>query len=195
MATSQRTRAIFILRSATRIRRFASRVQANIMLQFRERRELKRYGDWYFKEIANPRTHTHTRTRPMRRYFLVATGGGIGTLCRFGISELGSFLHFSTLAAILFINVTGCFLISFLHFLSDPSGRIYFRPNQRLFLLVGLCGGYTTFSSFSLISFLAAFHGSSIELWANILLSHFLCLVSVFLGAAAARAYPSWSRR
>jgi fluoride exporter len=131
----------------------------------------------------------------MRRYFLVATGGGIGTLCRFGISEIGSLLHFSTLAAILFINVTGCFLISLLHFLSDPSGRIYFRPNQRLFLLAGLCGGYTTFSSFSLISFLAASRGSSIELWANILLSHFLCLVSVFLGAAAARAYPSWLGR
>src|SRR5690348_15063963 len=131
----------------------------------------------------------------MRQYFLVATGGGLGTLVRFGIAELGSALHLTALAAILFINVTGCFLISFLHFVSDPSGQIYLRPNHRLFLLVGLCGGYTTFSRFSLISFLAATHGQSLELWINILFSHSLCLIAVILGAIAARAYPRWLRR
>jgi fluoride exporter len=131
----------------------------------------------------------------MRQYFLVATGGGLGTLVRFGIAELGSALHLTVLAAILFINVTGCFLISFLHFVSDPSGQIYLRPNHRLFLLVGFCGGYTTFSSFTLISFLAATRSQSDELWINILFSHFLCLFSVILGAAAARAYPRWLRR
>jgi CrcB protein len=131
----------------------------------------------------------------MRRYALVATGGGLGTLCRFGIAESGSALHIGSLAAILFINVTGCFLISFLHFVSDPSGHIYLRPNHRLFLLVGFCGGYTTFSSFSLISFAAVTQGRWADLWLNIVLSHFLCLVSVFLGAAAARVYPRLLRR
>jgi fluoride exporter len=130
----------------------------------------------------------------MKRYFLVALGGGIGSLMRFTIAVWVSSMPVWTPLAILIINVTGCFTISFLNFVSDPSGDIYLGPRSRLFLLVGVCGGYTTFSSFSLISFIAARHGAFSDLWLNIGLSHILCLISIWVGAIVAAPFPHASR-
>jgi CrcB protein len=128
--------------------------------------------------IAQNRSQVHE----MRNYVLIAIGGGIGSLLRFGVGEWFAPFHSWPPLATLLINVSGCFLISFLHFVSDPSGRIYLGPKSRLFLLVGFCGGYTTFSSFSLLSFQAIHRQQWLDVWANILLSHLLCLVAVWLG-------------
>ncbi|MGA8658143.1 MAG: fluoride efflux transporter CrcB [Chthoniobacterales bacterium] len=118
----------------------------------------------------------------MRRYSLVAVGGGLGSLLRFAIGEsLAPVTPWSPLATLL-INVSGSFVIAFLHFLSDPSGSIYLTPRIRLFLLVGFCGGYTTFSTFSLLCFEAIQHGRWFDALLNILLSHVLCLSGVWLG-------------
>lgn len=126
----------------------------------------------------------------MRKYGLVALGGGLGSLIRFGITQWMAPLPVWPFVAVLLINVSGCFLISFLNFLSDPSGQIYLGPNSRVFLLVGICGGYTTFSTFSLIAFNAARHSAFLELWLNIGLSHLLCLLAIWAGAIAAARFP-----
>jgi len=126
----------------------------------------------------------------MRRYWLVAIGGGIGTLMRFGISEWINGMSLWNPLAILIINVSGCFLISFLSFISDPSGEFYLGPRSRIFLLVGLCGGYTTFSSFSLLSFDSVRNSRFTELWLNIAFSHLFCLFGVWLGYRIGMPFP-----
>ena len=126
----------------------------------------------------------------MRKYALVAIGGGLGTLIRFGVTQWMASLPVWPFAAVLLVNISGCFLISFLNFLSDPAGQIYLGPNSRVFLLVGICGGYTTFSTFSLISFNAASHRDFLDLCLNIGLSHLLCLVVVWFGAMTAAQFP-----
>ncbi|HEX7193872.1 MAG TPA: CrcB family protein [Chthoniobacterales bacterium] len=131
----------------------------------------------------------------MRRYALVAIGGGIGSLIRYGIAQFMAPMALWTPLSLLVINTTGCFAISFLNFVSDPSGDIYLGPRSRLFLLVGVCGGYTTFSSFSLVSFNAARNGDYLDLWLNIGLSHILCLLGVWLGAMVAAPFPQALRR
>ena len=131
----------------------------------------------------------------MRRYYLVAIGGGIGSLVRFGVTQFMAPMAVWAPLSILIINTSGCLVISFLNFVSDPSGNIYLGPRSRLFLLVGFCGGYTTFSSFSLISFNAVRHGVLLDLWLNIGLSHILCLLSVWLGAIVAAPFPRVLRR
>ncbi len=134
----------------------------------------------------------------MRRYLLVAFGGGIGSLARFTLAQWLAPLNGWSPFPILAINVTGCFIISFFHFVSDSGGEVYLGPNTRIFLLIGFCGGYTTFSSFSLISFLALRQGDSHDFWLNLAGSHLLCLVAIGLGFLAARPFPlifQWLRR
>ena len=85
----------------------------------------------------------------MKSYILVALGGAIGSVSRFGISELfASKTNSSFPWATLLINLLGCFLIGLLLGLSQ---RYQFASHYSLrsFFIIGLCGGFTTFSSFS----------------------------------------------
>ena len=118
----------------------------------------------------------------MRKILLVVLGGGAGTLLRFLIGEKVAMLHQWPPLATLVINVSGCFLISFLNFISKPPGHIYIGPRSRLLWIVGFCGGYTMFSTFSLISFNAIRKSNWSDVWGNILLSQLLCIGAVWIG-------------
>jgi CrcB protein len=80
------------------------------------------------------------------------------------------------------INVLGSFIIGAFAALTDSEGRWPLGGLARQFVMVGLCGGYTTFSSFSLQSLNLMREGLWLEAGANILLSVTLCLVAAALG-------------
>ena len=84
------------------------------------------------------------------------------------------------------VNITGCFLIGFIFTVSDTEGRFYLSPLQRQFIMIGILGGYTTFSSFTLQTLLLAQDGQWAQASANVLGSVVLCLAGVWLGALCA---------
>ena len=83
----------------------------------------------------------------MLKGLLVFLGAGLGGVARWGVGEavhrwISRSFPWGTLA----VNVTGCFAMGGLMYLFAERGVL--GPNQRLFLMVGVLGGYTTFSSF-----------------------------------------------
>lgn len=123
----------------------------------------------------------------MAAYLWIAVGSALGGMARYWCTgfvgaRLGNEFPWGTI----FINILGSFVIGFFATLSGPDGRMIVGDNIRLFVMVGLCGGYTTFSAFSLqtLDLLRAGH------WAgaggNITLSVILCVLFVALGHFAA---------
>jgi CrcB protein len=85
----------------------------------------------------------------MQAILLIFIGGGIGSLLRYGLSRFVTGMVVSAFPyGTFFVNMIGCFLIGFIVFYTERYGS-QAQP-WRLFLVTGLCGGFTTFSSFSL---------------------------------------------
>ena len=119
----------------------------------------------------------------MLSYIVVMLGGALGTGARFWASGLiaeraGEFFPLGTLI----VNITGSFAIGFLAAFADPEGRFLLSPRFREFFLVGVCGGYTTFSSFSLQTLDLIRDGDWFKAGLNTLLSFACCLAAVWLG-------------
>ena len=87
-------------------------------------------------------------------------------------------------AGTLFVNVFGSFLIGLLAVMTGPDGRILMSSAYRQFYMVGVLGGFTTFSSFSLQTLTLLQDGEWFYAGANIVLSVVLCLVGVWGGYA-----------
>lgn len=86
---------------------------------------------------------------PWKNIFLVALGGSIGAVARFLSFKLITNLFPPPFPwGTFIINITGCFLIGVFYSLSVK--HMYFTPELRLLLMTGLCGGFTTFSAFTL---------------------------------------------
>jgi CrcB protein len=119
-------------------------------------------------------------------YLLVAFGGAIGTIARYLISVAGMSYSRELPWATIVINVTGSFIIGFFGTLTLSTGRFPVSENMRLFVMVGLCGGYTTFSAFSLQTLDLLRTGATVRALANIGLSVVLCIAAVAMGHAVA---------
>jgi CrcB protein len=118
----------------------------------------------------------------MLLYLLVALGGALGSVGRFALNGVIS-AQFPTFPwGTLFVNVTGSFIIGFFSTLTEPGGRVFAGSNARQFFMTGICGGYTTFSSFSLQTLALAREGEWARAGANTVGSVVLCLVAVWLG-------------
>jgi CrcB protein len=110
-------------------------------------------------------------------------GGGLGSLARWGFSGLiaskvGETFPWGTIV----VNVTGSFVIGLFATLTGPEGRWLAPATLRQFFMIGICGGYTTFSSFSLQTLTLANDGEWFKAGANAVLSLLLCLLGVWLG-------------
>lgn len=118
----------------------------------------------------------------MYRYVAVFLGGGIGAALRFAVGSLALRVYAGLFPLGTFIiNISGSFLIGFLMalFLNRPAAH----PAWRLFLVVGVLGGYTTFSSFEWETFMALKSGAPLVAALNVLLSVGIGLVGVWAGA------------
>jgi len=82
----------------------------------------------------------------------------------------------------LLVNITGSLIIGFFATLTGPDGRIFVSSTTRQFVMIGLCGGYTTFSSFSLQTLNLVQDSEWLQAGGNIVGSVVLCLFAVWLG-------------
>ena len=123
----------------------------------------------------------------MLTYFWIMLGGALGTGARFWASglvadRLGETFPLGTL----FVNVSGSFVIGFFATITDSGGPFLVSPRVRQFVMIGILGGYTTFSSFSLQTLELARAGDWLRAGLNSVLSLVCCLVAVWLGRSAA---------
>ena len=118
-------------------------------------------------------------------YLWVALGGALGSVGRYWLSGIiasrfGESFPWGTLA----VNVTGSFVIGIIGAVASSEGRMdsQSRAFATQFLMYGVCGGYTTFSSFSLATLKHLQERQWLYAGGNVLLSVILCMIAVWLG-------------
>jgi CrcB protein len=119
----------------------------------------------------------------LRETLWVFIGGGIGSIGRYWLAEgfarlVGGIFPWGTLV----VNVSGCFLIGFFIAFTGVGGRLPVSSDVRLLVAVGICGGYTTFSAFSLQTLVLAQGGHVGRAAAYVAASVVLCLLAVLAG-------------
>jgi len=128
----------------------------------------------------------------MLSYIFIMLGGALGTGARFWVSgfiaeRAGEFFPLGTLV----VNISGSFAVGFFAGFTSSEGPFLVSPRFRQFFMIGICGGYTTFSSFSLQTLDLARDGDWFKAFLNIGLSFTCCLAAVWLGRILALAVVS----
>lgn len=126
----------------------------------------------------------------MMTYVWIALGGAIGTIARFAVSGafarmVGETFPWGTIV----VNISGCLVIGLLATITGPDGRLVVAPDLRQFMLIGLCGGYTTFSSFSLQTLNLIPNGELMSAAGNTAISFVACMLAVWIGAVLGQAF------
>jgi len=119
----------------------------------------------------------------MLTYFLVTLGGAIGSVARLWLGVRVALLTGLAFPwGTILVNILGSLVIGFVATLTGPNGHVVVPVEAQAFVMVGLCGGFTTFSAFSLQTLELARDGRLLYAGANIMLSIVLCLTAVALG-------------
>jgi CrcB protein len=122
-------------------------------------------------------------------YVWVAIGGALGTIARFWLANTMAMLTGAEFPwGTLLINIIGSFVISFFGMLTGSVARFAVSNEARIFVTVGLCGGFTTFSSFSLQTIDLIRTGQPSRAMLYVAASVILCLGACALGFTAAQA-------
>ena len=119
------------------------------------------------------------------KVLLIALGGAIGSVCRYGLGGLvyrmfGSIFPWGTAA----VNIVGSLVIGFLWGVFE---RGAIGPNMRIFLFIGILGGFTTFSSYTLETFSLFREGQTRLAITNMMVSNIVGVAAVFIGFAIFR--------
>ena len=126
---------------------------------------------------------------------IVMIGGALGTLARYGVSVLMVPYSRDLPIGTILINVTGSFVIGLFGTLTLAHGRFPVSDNMRLFVMIGLCGGYTTFSSFSLQTLDLMRNGAVMRAAINIAASVVLCVAATACGHFIAAHFNDGARQ
>lgn len=119
---------------------------------------------------------------------VVALGGGLGSMARYGAASAVNRLTQSTFPfGTLFVNIVGSFLIGLIMVWLLKAGE--WRENYRLLLVTGIMGGFTTFSSFSWETWKLIEDGRIPLAMANVLFSVTVCLLATVAGAMLAKQF------
>jgi CrcB protein len=116
---------------------------------------------------------------PLHAYLLVALGSGLGGAARLFVSTVvgrtaGTEFPWGTLI----VNVLGCLLVGALGALFEPASPLHVRQDLRVLLIVGVLGGFTTFSAFSLEALMLVQRGAPLAAAGYVVASVFLCLLA-----------------
>jgi CrcB protein len=119
----------------------------------------------------------------MVSYIWIAIGSALGGMARYWCSGVAARLIGETFPwGTIIVNVVGSFIIGFFATVTGPDGRIFAGTLTRQFVMIGFCGGFTTFSSFSLQTLNLANDGEWLQAGGNIVGSVVLCLIAVWMG-------------
>lgn len=123
-------------------------------------------------------------------WLAVAMGGALGSLARFWLAAVMTSLTGPRFPwGTLLINVLGSFVIGFVAGVTLTAERVSMHPDLRVFLMVGVCGGFTTFSAFSLQTLELMQAANVWPALGYVGASVALCLVAVWAGWAGGRAF------
>jgi len=119
----------------------------------------------------------------MHLYFWIFLGSGLGGLARFALSGVVADTFGGTFPwGTFIINVSGSFVIGFFNTLTSPDGRYIVGPTARQFVMTGILGGFTTYSSFSLQTLNLAREGEWLNAGTNAGGTFVICFIAVWLG-------------
>jgi CrcB protein len=119
----------------------------------------------------------------LKSFLLVGIGGGLGSVLRYGISAFaGKYIPLVFPVGTLLVNISGCFLIGMFYALAAKDSA--FTADWRLFLITGICGGYTTFSTFSYDGLILLKQGATFSFLLYVLGSVVLGLLATFAAVA-----------
>jgi CrcB protein len=122
-------------------------------------------------------------------YLWVAAGGALGSVARYWLAAfVGGLTGLQFPWGTLLINVLGSFVIGWFGAWTGSNGAMDVPADIRVFVMVGICGGFTTFSSFSLQTLELLQAGEGLRAGAYILGSVTLCLLGVWAGVVWGRS-------
>ena len=117
----------------------------------------------------------------LKNLLIIGSGGFIGSIARYLVSQLNLSVNFHSIpVGTLLVNIIGCFLIGFLSGIADKS--MILSTEWRLFLMVGLCGGFTTFSAFANENLMLMHNGQMLAVLLYTALSILLGFLAVYFG-------------